>query len=299
MLSDDLRLVHTFHGPARRLSVETGQAPVCISRASSDELGGEVMLYSEADDALALIYQLKDLPSHDLWFDGRHRRLPAIGRSRFHILDLGAHAQARLGPRFDSINIRIPRAALRTFAEANGAPNADHLSLEADRSEADPMVRSLMAAFVRVLDPSAKTSRLVYEPLTLALLGHLAAAYGALRTPAAMKRGSLACWQIRRAKELLTADLEKDVSLAALSQACQLSPSHFSRAFKIATGLSPYAWLRWYRVEVAKDRLLRQHHSLAEIALRCGFNDQSHFTRAFAADTGMTPGAWRRANRRR
>jgi AraC-like DNA-binding protein len=34
--------------------------------------------------------------------------------------------------------------------------------------------------------------------------------------------------------------------------------------------------------------------TLADIALACGFADQSHFTRAFAKDEGTTPGRWRR-----
>jgi AraC-like DNA-binding protein len=40
--------------------------------------------------------------------------------------------------------------------------------------------------------------------------------------------------------------------------------------------------------------LLRHRRaSLSEIALACGFVDQSHFTRVFVARIGVTPGAWR------
>lgn len=50
------------------------------------------------------------------------------------------------------------------------------------------------------------------------------------------------------------------------------------------------------RCELAKELLRSSPLSLAEIALACGFADQSHFTRAFARLVGMTPGAWRRAS---
>lgn len=47
------------------------------------------------------------------------------------------------------------------------------------------------------------------------------------------------------------------------------------------------------RVAAAKIRMRSEHMSLAQIALACGFSDQSHFTRVFSTVTGMTPGRWR------
>jgi len=44
------------------------------------------------------------------------------------------------------------------------------------------------------------------------------------------------------------------------------------------------------RIEQAKARLLDQSGSLSEIALACGFADQSHFTRVFSRIRGVTPG---------
>ncbi|MGE5104438.1 MAG: helix-turn-helix domain-containing protein [Betaproteobacteria bacterium] len=38
---------------------------------------------------------------------------------------------------------------------------------------------------------------------------------------------------------------------------------------------------------------------LSEVALACGFANQSHFTRVFSAMAGIAPGAWRRQRRRR
>ncbi|MEH7872292.1 transposase [Rhizobium laguerreae] len=44
-----------------------------------------------------------------------------------------------------------------------------------------------------------------------------------------------------------------------------------------------------------KDPLLRTSNApLAEVAIACGFADQSHFTRVFASVVGATPGNWRR-----
>ncbi|MDI3566837.1 helix-turn-helix transcriptional regulator [Bradyrhizobium sp. Arg816] len=58
--------------------------------------------------------------------------------------------------------------------------------------------------------------------------------------------------------------------------------------------LSPHKWLLKRRVDQAKSLLRDRTLPLSDVALSCGFNDQSHFTRFFAKLTGVTPGAWRR-----
>jgi AraC family transcriptional regulator len=297
-MSADLQPRHTFHDIPRSLSVAIGLQSVTLTRSTAKDLGPEILLYSEPEHATALIYQVGDLPSHDLWLDGRHRRIPAVPKSTMHILDLGAHGEARLGPTYDSINVHLPRAALKAFAEISGSPKVDGLEVRAEWSTIDPVVSSLEDGLRFALANPAGSLRLVQEHLTFALLAHLATAYGTMRIPAKLAPGRLAPWQVRRAKELLTADLESEISLAELSSRCDLSPSHFSRAFKATTGLSPYTWLRWHRVEVAKQMLRQPQHSIAEIALRCGFADQSHFTRAFLRHTEATPGKWRRSDRK-
>jgi hypothetical protein len=51
------------------------------------------------------------------------------------------------------------------------------------------------------------------------------------------------------------------------------------------------------RIALAKSLLRDDHMSLAEVALACGFSDQSHFTRCFSASVGMSPGMWRQSVR--
>ena len=110
-----------------------------------------------------------------------------------------------------------------------------------------------------------------------------------------LARGGLAPWQLRRAQESLLADLAGASDLPAVAARCGLSCGHFSRAFRRTVGLSPHAWRMRQRVLHAKDLMRLRGIALAEIALACGFSDQSHFCRAFARETGISPGAWRRA----
>jgi AraC family transcriptional regulator len=107
-------------------------------------------------------------------------------------------------------------------------------------------------------------------------------------------RGGLAPWQERRAKELMSTHLGREISLAFVAGECGLSVSHFARSFKQCTGKPPHRWLLENRVEKAKELLINAELPLAEIALECGFSDQSHFTRVFSRIAGTSPGTWQR-----
>jgi AraC-like DNA-binding protein len=82
--------------------------------------------------------------------------------------------------------------------------------------------------------------------------------------------------------------------LSDIADACGLSVSHFSRAFRRSTGLAPHAWLLQTRVEAAKALLQRREAPLSKIARACGFADQSHFSGVFTRRVGLSPGAWRK-----
>src|SRR5689334_12113598 len=114
----------------------------------------------------------------------------------------------------------------------------------------------------------------------MAFAAHAAHAYGGMQSVQRVK-GGLAPWQERRSKEMIAADPSGATSLAAVAEACGLSVGYFSRAFRKTTGLAPHTWLQHARVERAMTMLRGTDKSLSEIALACGFSDQSHFTRVF------------------
>ncbi|WP_277374186.1 AraC family transcriptional regulator [Pseudomonas sp. AA-38] len=107
----------------------------------------------------------------------------------------------------------------------------------------------------------------------------------------------LAPWQERRAKELLAGSLSGRLYIAEVAQQCAMSRSHFSRAFKRSTGLSPQEWVINLRIETAQRMLSQSRRSLTEIGQDCGFCDQAHFTRTFNRRVGMSPNRWRQASR--
>ncbi len=85
------------------------------------------------------------------------------------------------------------------------------------------------------------------------------------------------------------------LTIADIARECRLTPSYFAKAFRRTTGTSPHRYLTHIRVQEAKGLLLSSTLPLADIALICGFGDQSYFTRVFTRSVGASPGSWRRA----
>jgi AraC-like DNA-binding protein len=113
--------------------------------------------------------------------------------------------------------------------------------------------------------------------------------------PARLLRGGLAPWQINRVKAHLDANLAEAVAIEALAALCRLSVSHFARAFKVSFGETPHAHLVRLRLARARTMMLTTDEPLSQVALDCGFADQSHFSRLFRRQEGASPNAWRRA----
>ena len=99
---------------------------------------------------------------------------------------------------------------------------------------------------------------------------------------------------MRRACERLDSDLGGTLSLQQIAAEFGLSVSHFSRAFRISTGLPPHQWLLRQRVKAAKQLMTLRDVPLSEIAISVGFANQSHLTKVFSAQVGVSPAAWRR-----
>jgi AraC-like DNA-binding protein len=184
--------------------------------------------------------------------------------------------------------------ALDALADDAHVPRVEGLRHGAAPGQFDQTIKAINLSLFNALRAPEQANRLFVDHVTLAFGVHVAQAYGGMQPVARFTKGGLAPWQERRAKEILLADLTGARPLAELAAACRLSASHFARAFRLSTGMAPHAWLLQARVEHSMT-LLREHRlSLSEIALACGFVDQSHYSRVFVRRVGMTPGAWRR-----
>lgn len=104
---------------------------------------------------------------------------------------------------------------------------------------------------------------------------------------------NLSPWKLSKAKQIMIQKMNQKCLIEDVARECAMSRSHFTRAFKNATGLPPQDWLRNVRLQKAKQLLKDRRFTISRIALECGFGDQSHFTRVFRAVTGVSPRRWR------
>lgn len=107
-------------------------------------------------------------------------------------------------------------------------------------------------------------------------------------------RPDLAPRLIASVLDLILAKLPESVSVTEMAQCVGLSPAHFSRAFRKATGKAPHQWQMHARIDRSFELLRKRSLGLEEVANQLGFTDASHFSRVFRSQVGMTPGQWRR-----
>jgi AraC family transcriptional regulator len=157
-----------------------------------------------------------------------------------------------------------------------------------------PELRSAMLA----VDAELKTGSVGGSPMIESLANVLAVHLirhitGAHQLPASTD-GVLPRRKLRSVIEYIMENLGGSPTLEQMAAVVHLSPYHFARQFKAATGLPPRQYVIARRVERAQH-LLRANGELGlvDVALRVGFSDQSKFSFHFKRIVGVTPGQFR------
>jgi AraC-like DNA-binding protein len=248
----------------------------------------------QPEDAYLVALTLRDFPNRQYWEDGRQMPVCDLRTGQVDFHDLKRDPVALLDKPYHDLFFYLPRCALNAIADDADAPRIGDLNHKPVAIE-DTTISSLGTTILPALSHPDQVNQLFVDHVLFALGVHVAQTYGGMRPLSRPVRGGLAPWQVRRAKEILSGNLDGRVPLKEVAKDCGLSVSHFSRAFRRATGVPPHQWLMTRRVEAAKEKLRDGRSSLLDVALASGFSDQSHLTRVFNGMVGLSPGAWRRA----
>jgi AraC family transcriptional regulator len=246
------------------------------------------------EDAFLVSLKLHDYPDCELWEHGKCIMKRDVRAGATYLYDLKHDPRYVIDKPFHSMFFYVPRSALDSISEQSGARRVGQLACELGVGHDDAIVRQIGASFLEGLRRPAETNQLFVDHMMLALTAHVAQTYGGLQRPAELARGGLATWQVKRACEKLESDLGGKIPLEQIAADFDLSVSHFSRAFRVSTGLPPHQWLLRQRVKTAKQLMNVRDLPLSEIAISAGFANQSHFTRVFSSVVGVSPAAWRR-----
>jgi len=179
----------------------------------------------------------------------------------------------------------------------------ERLSLAADYPHAielistfkhrDPHIEGIAQSIQREIQTASWGNRLYLDSLANLLAIHLLRNYTSQplrRSKPELGLGELALNQVL---DYINAHFEQEIQIADLAQVTNFNPCYFASLFKRSMGISPWQYIVQQRVERAKKLLKQQNHSISEIAVQCGFNNQSHFTYQFRKLTGVTPKAYR------
>lgn len=185
-----------------------------------------------------------------------------------------------------TLSFDLPAIAERLEIEGlNGSALAPRLRFADDR------LWTLVRLLAEVVDDPDPSMQLYGDGLTTAIGARLLAPSP---DPVAVAPRGLAPWRLRRVIEYLEAHLPQRVELSRLAALSGLSPSHFSRAFKASTGMTPYHWQLDARIRRAQSDLVHTDAALEQIADANGFADAVHFGKTFRKMVGAGPASWRR-----
>lgn len=158
----------------------------------------------------------------------------------------------------------------------------------------DPVIQQLALALKTEIQTGCMSGRLYGESLGTALAARLVQNYAVSKPSLKVKDNGLPQSQLERVIDYIKANLTQDLSILDVATLTSMSESHFSRSFKQSVGITPYQYLMQQRVERAKQLLKQQVISISDIALDCGFANQTHLTKVFRRMTGMTPRAYQK-----
>lgn len=247
-----------------------------------------------AEDAFLVALGLVPSSQIDVWYGGKSTSLRNVGAGESMIFDLKSVTAARFVDPVHLLQFYLPRSFLDELSDDLEAPRRiDQLDVTPDGVSYDAVVMQLGNLVRPALGAPHEANDLFVSQTMLAFGTYVCRKSAALKTPR-VAPGGLTALQERTAKALIDANMDGNISLQYLASGCGLSPMHMAHAFKRSVGVAPHRWLLLRRVDHAKTLLRQGSRTLADIALTCGFADQSHLTRVFRRATGHTPGAWRR-----
>jgi len=128
----------------------------------------------------------------------------------------------------------------------------------------------------------------------LALHGLLLELIAGLARASAPAKGREPSW-LTLVDEFLLENLEGRLGLTAVAAHAGVHPVHLARTYRRHRRQSIGDRIRELRLEQACRWLATTRDSIADIALRCGFADQSHLARLMRRRLGATPSQYRAA----
>jgi AraC-like DNA-binding protein len=98
-------------------------------------------------------------------------------------------------------------------------------------------------------------------------------------------------------KKYIDTNINTNLTLEMLSKEFLVTPFYIIKIFKQEFGFTPYQYILNAKINLSK-KLISHNNSIAEVALECGFNDQSHLYKYFKQVFSITPKEYQKSIKR-
>lgn len=156
-------------------------------------------------------------------------------------------------------------------------------------TQQDVLIQGILLALREELKLGGIGGYLLTDSLKTALAIHLLRNYCTTSPKLSSYSQGLSQAKLTLVTDYIHDHLQQDLSLRKIAAIAQISQYHFSRLFKQKMGITLHQYILQRRIERAKELLQHSQLSVADIAFRVGFCDQSHLIRSFKRIVGLTP----------
>lgn len=181
----------------------------------------------------------------------------------------------------------------QTFAAESGCTSSESIAIQNIILAKDPQLEMLAQQYYAEMQQGGIGGQLFSESLSVLLMMHLLRNYTYQKPKLSLAAVGLGNNRLERVLKYVGEHLDESIGLDELAAIAGLSKCHFATMFKQSLGMPPYRYVLIQRIELAKRLLKQDDLAINEIALHCGFSDQSHFTKHFKKVSGTTPRAFR------
>lgn len=253
--------------------------------------GGDKTIRAErpASDAHSMVVLTRGSGSTlEAEFDGMKYAASGNRDLRASYLPEGAGAWMEFNPAARGLTIRIPPGLMAGYLDqAGSSANLNPLMFGSNPA---------LIGLITMLDLSIVRPAPAQDVAVDQLMRSIALILGGVDPnglAANNRRIVLTANRVRRVIDFIEDHLQERLTLDAIADVVGLSPFHFARAFKEATGVSPYRHVCDRRLLKAQRLLLSGNDSIGDVAQACGFGSLPHFSAAFTRERHISPREYR------
>ena len=240
----------------------------------------------------AIVFSERERPrSAQMWQGGKLIQDGMLPERHVHVVPAGSEVKGWLGPGEPEIlTVYLDPIVTRELLLRDSAGDFE---FEPHFGPGTSMIWELASALRGEFETGGALAGPYVEALGQMMSVYASRHHARMTSDGQQRPGALDRTKLRLALTFMQDSMTSNPSLLEIADACGLSPYHFSRSFKIATGYSPFQWITQRKVSLAKDLLQSSNLTIGEIAQRYAFGSPSDFTRTFKKVVGLTPARYR------